>query len=73
MVDYSVVDSIALHTVEVGDMLRIGGEDFSVEQIVDKDETIMLALLDSNGEDDEYIGDPDEMMDLLAYVPNAED
>jgi len=73
MVDYDVVDKIALHTVEVGDMLRIGGEDFSVEQVIDNGDTVTLELLDSSGEDDTFIGDADQNVELLGIATTEDD
>ena len=73
MVDYDVVDTIPLHTVEVGDMVRIMGEDFSVERVLDNGEKITLELLDGDGEEDQFTNFADYNMNLLGISHTEDD
>lgn len=73
MVDYDIVDTIPLHTVEVGDMVRLGDEDFSVERVLDLGDTITLELQNGEGEDDSYTAFADHNIQLLGINHTEDD
>ena len=70
VVDTEIYDSVTADSLEEGDFIRYGDEDYEILHLDDETDLITVTVnpLDSVESDDTLILDPYEVVSLIQYV-----